>query len=60
LLARAAEIDLGFDPRIFAEMLQTLDRYKDADIPMSNSNAPEIRTFFNDWVTELLEKEDPA
>ena len=60
LLARAAEIDLGFDLRIFAEMLQTLDRYKDSDIPMPNSNAPEIRIFFNDWVAELLDKEDPS
>jgi hypothetical protein len=60
LLARAAEIDLGFDLRIFAEILRTLDRYKDSDIPTPNTSASEIRTFFNDWIAELLDNADPS
>jgi hypothetical protein len=33
LLARAAEIDGGFDLTIFADMLDTLSRFTDVDIP---------------------------
>jgi hypothetical protein len=56
LLTRAAEIDPGFDPHIFADMLRTLDRYKDSDIPVSTADTATIRTFFRNWVAELANK----
>ena len=54
LLTRAAEIDQGFSRHIFADMLRTLERYKDSEIPMSNSDTATIRAFFRAWVAELL------
>jgi len=54
LLTRAAEIDQGFSRHIFADMLRTLERYKDSEIPMSNSDTATIRAFFREWVAELL------
>ena len=53
LLTCAAEIDLGFNRRVFADMLRTLDRYKDADIPVPISEAATIRTYFRSWAAEL-------
>jgi len=53
LLTRAAEIDLGFNQQIFADMLRTLERYKDADIPVPASDAATVRAFFRNWAAEL-------
>jgi hypothetical protein len=33
LLARAAQIDAGFDVRVLADMIATLDRFTDSEIP---------------------------
>ena len=54
LLTRAAEIDPGFDPHIFADMLRTLDRYKDSDIPAPTADTATIRTFFRNWISDLV------
>lgn len=43
LLRRAAEVDLGFDLEIFASMLGTLDRFTDADLPVSDDDTVELR-----------------
>lgn len=53
LLTRAAEIDAGFDFRIFAEMLRTLSRFADGEIPMPAEQIDALRVFFADWRTEL-------
>jgi len=53
LLTRAAEIDLGFNRHIFADMLRTLDRYKDTDIPVPTSDTAALREFFRNWAAEL-------
>jgi hypothetical protein len=34
LLARAAQIDAGFDVRVLADMIATLDRFTDSEIPV--------------------------
>jgi hypothetical protein len=53
LLTRAAEIDAGFSIRIFADMLATLARFRDADLPIPNEQIVALRTFFADWRTAL-------
>lgn len=54
LLARAAHIDAGFDQRVLAEMLTTLDRFTDAEIPVSGDTTPaDLRAFYATWQSEL-------
>ena len=54
LLARAAQIDAGFDPQVLAAMIATLNRFADDEIPVPDgSSAPEVRTFYATWLTEL-------
>jgi nucleotidyltransferase AbiEii toxin of type IV toxin-antitoxin system len=55
LLAKAAEIDAGFDKRVLAEMLGTLRRFADDEVPIDRSQLPELREFFAQWGRELLE-----
>jgi len=46
LLARAAQIDAGFGPRILADMIATLDRFADNEIPVPDgASAAELRRF---------------
>jgi hypothetical protein len=54
LLARAAQIDAGFDAGALAGMLATLDRLTDSDIPLPDgSTATELREFYAAWRSEL-------
>ncbi len=54
LLARAAQIDAGFDVRVLADMIATLDRFTDSEIPVPDgSSAAELRAFYAAWRSEL-------
>jgi len=53
LLARAAEIDAGFDVQVLAEMIATLARFADADIPLPDQPVSALRAFFEEWHSEL-------
>lgn len=54
LLARATQIDAGFDTRILGSMLATLDRFTDSEIPVpEGSSAAELRDFYSAWRSEL-------
>jgi hypothetical protein len=54
LLARAAQIDAGFDVRVLADMMATLDRFTDSEIPVPDgSSAAELRAFYAAWRSEL-------
>lgn len=53
LLAQAAEQDPGFDRSVFAEMIATLDRFTDDEIPASGFDLREVRTFFAHWATQI-------
>jgi hypothetical protein len=54
LLARAAQIDTGFDAKVLADMFATLDRFTDDEIPVPDrSSAAELRTFYSTWRSEL-------
>jgi predicted nucleotidyltransferase component of viral defense system len=54
LLARAAQIDAGFDAKVLADMIATLDRFTDDEIPVpDDSSAAELRGFYAIWRSEL-------
>ncbi|MGH3766603.1 MAG: nucleotidyl transferase AbiEii/AbiGii toxin family protein [Pseudonocardiaceae bacterium] len=53
LLTRAAEIDGGFDLAIFADMLDTLSRFTDAEIPVRQAEVNSLRQYFTQWAIEL-------
>ena len=54
LLARATQIDAGFDTRVLASMLATLDRFTDSEIPLpDDSSTDELRAFYATWRSEL-------
>ncbi len=54
LLARAAQIDAGFDAEVLAGMFATIDRFTDDEIPVPDgSSAVELRTFYAAWRSEL-------
>lgn len=53
VLDRAAEIDRGFDPLVFARMLRTLTRFDDSELPIADDEKAQLRTFFDSWASEL-------
>jgi len=53
LLARAARIDAGFDSRVLADMIATLDRFTDDEIPVPTDSVAEFRAFYATWRSEL-------
>jgi Nucleotidyl transferase AbiEii toxin, Type IV TA system len=58
LLQWAADDDPGFDRQVFADMLATIDRLTDADLPVSPRQATALRAWIHDWAAEL--QPDPA
>ena len=55
LLARAAEVDTGFDMTVFAQMLGTLSRFEDGELPVPGDRVSELRSFFASWAVELAD-----
>jgi hypothetical protein len=53
LLEWAAEDDAGFDRQIFADMLATIDRLADEDLPVDSAQASAVRAYVHDWAAEL-------
>lgn len=53
LLARAAEVDMGFDVAIFAQMLRALSRFDDSELPIADDKTESLRAFFGSWAAEL-------
>jgi hypothetical protein len=53
LLAWAAADDPGFDLRVFGEMLASIDRLDDDDIPVSRRDIGPLRDFFLSWAADL-------
>ena len=50
LLARAAQIDVGFDIGTLAGMISTLDRFADDEIPVpEGSSVAELRAVYAAW-----------
>lgn len=60
---RAEQLDAGFDKRILASMIGTLERFDDSDLPTSSTSVVELRDFFRSWREQLLRElpdDDPA
>jgi hypothetical protein len=53
LLAHAAEIDAGFDIKVLADMIATLTRFTDADMPLPGEPVSALRAFYKTWHSEL-------
>jgi hypothetical protein len=53
LLVEARAADPGFDEQVLAQMMRTLDRFADDEIPASAEVVPEMRLFFARWAGEL-------
>jgi hypothetical protein len=54
LLARAAQIDAGFDTKVLADMIATIDQFTDNELPVPNgSSAAVLRAFYVAWRSEL-------
>lgn len=54
LLARAAQIDTGFDANVLADMIASLDRFTDDELPVTGrSSAADLRAFYAAWRSEL-------
>lgn len=53
LLEQAQSLDAGFDPHVLAQMMGTLGRFTDDEIPLTASDVPLAKAFFNAWAEEL-------
>lgn len=53
LIRWAHDQDPGFDLSVFADMLASLERRPDRDLPLESSKIKELRAYFADWVAEL-------
>ena len=53
LLERAAEIDAGFDRSVLAQMLLSLTRFTDDELPVPATQRQAVRDFFAKWTAEL-------
>ncbi len=53
LLERAKEVDTGFNTSTLVEMLRTLSRFSDDEIPVTSTDRPALRHFFQTWADEL-------
>jgi hypothetical protein len=56
LLARAAEVDIGFDLHVFSDMLGTLSRFSDEELPIDAGEINALHRFFTEWAAELRTK----
>ena len=54
MVARAKQIDAGFDTRVLADMIATLSRLTDDEVPLPDgTSAAELRAFYAAWHSEL-------
>lgn len=54
LVARAAELDLGFTTDLLAESMGSLSRFADSDIPIAADAVPAVRQYFDSWRKDVL------
>jgi hypothetical protein len=53
LLQQAQSLDAGFDPHVLAQMMGTLGRFTDDEIPLAASAVLLAKVFFSAWAEEL-------
>lgn len=54
LVERASQVDLGFDLVVLAEMMTTIDRFADDELPIGCADVESVRRFFHKWADEIL------
>lgn len=53
LIEQAQMLDAGFDLSLLAQMIRTIKRFDDQEIPLAANDLSIARTFFADWAGEL-------
>lgn len=53
LLQQAESLDAGFDHTVLAQMMGTIQRFTDDEIPLGDNDISAARGFFNGWIDEL-------
>lgn len=53
LIEQAQTLDAGFDLSVLAQMIRTIKRFDDQEIPLAADDLSIARTFFTDWAGEL-------
>jgi hypothetical protein len=53
LLEQAETLDAGFDRSVLGQMMRTLDRFDDDEIPLPRGRTGAARQFFAEWAAEL-------
>ena len=53
LLDQATAIDAGFDSRVLAQMIRTIGRFEENEIPLPSAARHAARAFYSDWSAEL-------
>lgn len=53
LLEQALSLDAGFDLQVLAQMMGTLGRFADDEIPLAASDVPLAKAFFSAWAEGL-------
>jgi hypothetical protein len=53
LLVRASEIEISLNTDVLAQMMRSVVRYSDAELPIDESLLKDLRFFFEKWANEL-------
>lgn len=53
LVGQAQALDAGFDLDVLAQMMATLGRFDDDEIPLAPEDLALARSFFTSWADEL-------
>ena len=53
IIEQAQALDAGFDLGVLAQMIRTIDRFGDDEIPLAANELPTLQAFFADWASEL-------
>lgn len=56
LLESAAEADIGFTTDVLAEMMATLERFEDSELPISPFEVGALRAYFVEWSSQLRDE----
>lgn len=53
LTEQAWDLEAGFDLVVLAQMMRTIDRFVDDEIPLAPESLPTARAFFADWASQV-------
>ena len=53
LLVRASAIEISFDTDVLAQMMRSIVRFSDSEIPIDDALVQSVRLFFEEWANEL-------